>query len=97
MRFQPTTLPGVFVIEPVLLTDERGFFARTWCKQELTAHGLCTEIAQCSVSFNRKRGTLRGLHFQAPPHAENKVVRCTRGAIYDVALDLRSDSRAFCR
>ena len=96
MRFQPTTLPGVFVIEPVLLTDERGFFARTWCKQELTAHGLCTGIAQCSVSFNRKRGTLRGLHFQAPPHAENKVVRCMRGAIFDVALDLRSDLPTFC-
>jgi dTDP-4-dehydrorhamnose 3,5-epimerase len=97
MRFQPTRLPGVFVIEPVLLTDERGFFARSWCKQELAAHGLCTEIAQCSISFNRKRGTLRGLHYQAPPHAENKIVRCKRGAIFDVALDLRSDSRTFCQ
>jgi dTDP-4-dehydrorhamnose 3,5-epimerase len=97
VRLQPTDLPGAYVIEQERHADERGFFARTWCAQELSARGLEAALAQCSVSFNRRRGTLRGLHYQAPPHAEVKVVRCTRGAVYDVAVDLRPDSPSFRR
>jgi dTDP-4-dehydrorhamnose 3,5-epimerase len=97
MIFQPTPLPGVFVIEPELHTDERGFFARTWCRREMAAKGLGAELSQCSVSFNRKRGTVRGMHYQAAPHAETKLVRCIRGSIFDVALDLRPESPTYCR
>ena len=82
-------------IEPV--ADERGFFARLWCRREFQALGLNVVIEQSSMSFNRKRGTLRGMHYQAVPHEEVKLVRCTRGAIYDVILDLRADSRTYCR
>jgi dTDP-4-dehydrorhamnose 3,5-epimerase len=87
----------VFRIEPEKRQDERGFFARTWCRDEFAEHGLDSRLVQCSVSFNAKRGTLRGLHYQAAPHAEAKLVRCTRGAIYDVAVDLRPDSPTFLR
>lgn len=97
MIFLPTGLPGVFRIEAERLQDERGFFARTWCTRETSQQGLQPLIAQCSVSFNPRRGTLRGMHFQAPPHAEVKVVRCTRGALWDVVLDLRPDSPTFRR
>jgi dTDP-4-dehydrorhamnose 3,5-epimerase len=93
--FTETKLRGVYVIEPERRADERGFFARTFCVDEFEAHGLDPRIAQCSTSFNRKRGTLRGMHYQAAPHAEVKVVRCTAGAIYDVAIDLRPDSPTF--
>ena len=92
MKFQPTPLAGAYLIELELLEDERGFFARSFCQNEFRAHGLDTALAQCNVSFNRKRGTLRGLHYQAEPHAEAKVVRCTRGAIWDVIVDLRKGS-----
>ena len=95
MNFQATAIPGVFVIELERQCDERGFFARSWCPHEFQAHGLNTQLVQCSVSFNAKKGTLRGLHYQAAPYEEAKVVRCTRGAIYDVAVDLRPQSRAF--
>ena len=78
MKFLPTPLAGAYVIEPELLEDERGFFARAFCQDEFRAHGLEPVVAQCNVSFNRKRGTLRGLHYQAEPHAEAKLVRCTR-------------------
>lgn len=97
MNFIETTLRGAFVIEPYRIEDERGFFARTFCRREFEAHGLNSNLVQCSVSFNRKRSTLRGMHFQVAPHAETKLVRCTRGAIYDVIVDLRPDSRMFCR
>ena len=97
MLFHPTQLADVFLIEPERLCDDRGFFARTWCKQELAAHGLCAELAQCSISYNRKRGTLRGMHYQLPPHEEVKLVRCTRGAIFDVVLDLRPGSTTYGR
>jgi dTDP-4-dehydrorhamnose 3,5-epimerase len=97
VRFMPTTLAGAYVIEQERHADERGFFARTWCAREFAAHGLETGLAQCSVSFNHRRGTLRGLHYQAPPFAEAKLVRCTRGALYDVAVDLRPDSPTFRR
>jgi len=93
--FREAALPGVFVIEPELREDARGFFARTWCQREFAEHGLNPRLVQCSMSFNRRRGTLRGLHYQAAPHAEAKLIRCTRGAIWDVALDLRTQSPTF--
>lgn len=92
MRFRETPVVGAFLVEPERAPDERGFFARTWCRGEFEARGLSGELVQCSISFNRQKGTLRGMHYQAPPHQEAKLVRCTRGAIYDVALDLRSGS-----
>jgi dTDP-4-dehydrorhamnose 3,5-epimerase len=97
MRFTPTPLAGAFVIDLVPLADERGFFARTWCRKEMEAQGLDGGLVQASVSFNRAAGTLRGMHFQAPPHEETKVVRCTRGAVHDVILDLRPASATFRR
>jgi len=86
--FQETSLPGAFVIEPERREDARGFFARTWCVEEFATHGLKAKLAQCSVSFNKQAGTVRGMHYQAAPHAEAKVVRCTHGAIYDVIVEL---------
>jgi dTDP-4-dehydrorhamnose 3,5-epimerase len=93
--FEPTPIDGAFVIETEPAVDERGFFARTFCQDEFRAHGLEPCVAQCSISFNVLAGTLRGMHLQAPPHAEAKLVRCSRGAIYDVILDLRRDSRTY--
>jgi dTDP-4-dehydrorhamnose 3,5-epimerase len=95
MIFHETRIPGVFEINLEPKLDERGFFARSWCREEFESHGLNPKLAQCNVSFNRRKGTLRGLHFQAAPHAETKLVRCTKGAIYDVVLDLRPQSRTF--
>ncbi len=95
MKFIETKLKGAYFIEPVRLEDERGFFARTWCQEEFKAHGLSKNFVQCSISFNKKKGTLRGMHYQAPPHAENKLVRCTMGVLYDVILDLRPESATF--
>jgi dTDP-4-dehydrorhamnose 3,5-epimerase len=95
--FEPTKLAGVFVIRLDRHPDDRGFFARTFCVRELRDAGLDPEIVQSSVSYNRTRGTLRGMHFQASPHEENKIVACSRGAIYDVAVDLRVDSPTFRR
>ncbi len=92
MIFCATHLPGAYLIEPERRHDERGFFARTWCREEFEAQGLNVDLAQCNVSFNLRRGTFRGLHYQRPPHAEHKLVRCTRGAIHDVLVDLRPDS-----
>ena len=95
MNFTGTKLPGAMVIELDPKADERGFLARTWCQNEFAARGLQTELRQCNLSFNEKKGTLRGLHYQAKPHAEAKLVTCVRGAIYDVAVDLRPDSPTF--
>lgn len=95
MIFGATQIAGAWLIDIEPLRDERGFFSRTWCQRELTAHGLDAEIAQESVSWNHERGTTRGLHFQRPPHAEIKIVRCTRGAIFDVIVDIRPDSPTF--
>lgn len=92
MRFIETKLPGAYIVEIDRIEDERGFFARGWCAEEFRRHSLNPDILQINVGFNRKCGTVRGLHFQSPPHAECKLIRCTRGAIYNVILDLRSDS-----
>lgn len=92
MIFRETPLAGCFMVEPERIEDERGFFARTWCAQEFAAHGLNASLAQCSVSYNQRRGTLRGMHFQASPHGEDKLVRCTAAAVYDVVVDLRPES-----
>lgn len=92
MRFQELRLPGVYLIDLEPVEDERGSFARTWCAREFAALGLEDVVKQCSVSFSRRKGTLRGLHYQAEPFAEAKLVRCMRGAIYDVVVDLRADS-----
>jgi len=93
--FTETKLAGAFVIEQERRTDERGFFARTFCQREFEAHGLKTQVVQCNVSFNRRKGTLRGMHYQAAPFAEAKLVRCTSGSIYDVIIDLRPSSATF--
>ncbi len=95
MVFIEMKLKGVFIVEPEKIEDERGFFARTWCHDEFEAHGLNPCLVQCNISFNRKAGTLRGMHYQVAPYAETKLVRCTLGAIYDVALDLRPASPTF--
>jgi dTDP-4-dehydrorhamnose 3,5-epimerase len=95
--FKPTEIAGVVVIEPAPHVDGRGHFARTFCTAEFAAHGLPTAFAQCSTTYNRRRGTLRGLHFQAAPFAEAKLIRCTRGRVFDVAVDLRVGSPAFGR
>ncbi len=97
MIFTPTTLDGAFVIEPEPHHDARGLFARTWCQRELGARGLDARIAQCSTSFNKTKGTLRGMHYQAAPRGETKLVRCTRGSMFDVIVDLRPDSPTFTR
>lgn len=95
MKFKETPLKGAYIIEMEPHRDERGHFARTWCRREFEAHGLSVSLAQCSTSFNLRRGTLRGLHYQAEPYAEAKLVRCTRGALYDLIVDLRPDSESF--
>ena len=92
MKFTQTPLTGAYIINLEKKTDDRGFFARTWCTQEFGQHGLNPNLVQQNMSLTLKKGTLRGMHFQTPPHAETKVVRCTRGAIYDVIIDLRPNS-----
>ncbi len=95
MEFLETKLPGVFEIHIRTNSDERGLFARTWCKQEFESQGLNGKLVQCSLSFSKRKGTLRGLHYQIAPHEETKLIRCTHGAIYDVVLDLRRESPTF--
>jgi len=95
MIFRETALKGAFVIEPELKEDERGFFARAWCQRELAAHGLNPNVVQANLSYNRHRHTLRGMHYQKPPNEETKLVRCIRGAIYDVIVDLRAGSPTY--
>ena len=95
MTFTPTQLPGAFIIDVVLCLDERGAFAQTFCAGDFQKHGLNPHVVQCALSFNKSRGTLRGLHWQVAPHAQAKLVRCTRGAIYDVIVDLRAGSPTF--
>lgn len=95
MKFIETKLSGAYIIEIEPRPDNRGFFARSFCQQEFAAHGLKPVIAQSNLAFNHRRGTLRGMHFQHPPHAETKLVRATRGAIVDVIVDLRPESPTF--
>jgi dTDP-4-dehydrorhamnose 3,5-epimerase len=96
MRFTQTSIAGAWLIEPEAQTDERGFFARIFDIDEFGTHGLDPAIVQCSLSYNAKRHTLRGMHYQAAPHGEPKLVRCIRGAIFDVGVDLRTESPAYC-
>jgi dTDP-4-dehydrorhamnose 3,5-epimerase len=95
MRFIPTSLVGAYLIDPEPISDERGFFARTYCRNEFAKMGLNPNLVQCNISYSKVRGTLRGMHYQKTPHAEAKLVRCTQGAIYDVIVDLRNDSKTF--
>jgi dTDP-4-dehydrorhamnose 3,5-epimerase len=95
LLFSETKLSGVFIIEPEPQRDERGYFARTWCEREFQEHGLDSRVAQCNVSYSAKKGTLRGMHYQIAPRGEAKLVRCVRGAIYDVVIDLRPLSSTF--
>ena len=97
MKFVPTPLGGAYVIELEPSFDERGFFARSWSAEEFKERGLGAKIAQCSISFNTRKGTLRGMHYQSEPHAEAKIVRCSAGAMYDVLVDLRRGSPTYCR
>jgi len=97
MIFKQMELSGAFLIQPERLEDERGFFARTYDRAIFQEHGLMAEIAQVNISFNRRRGTLRGMHYQASPFGEDKLVRCTSGAIHDVVIDLRPDSPTYLR
>lgn len=97
MHFHETCLNGAYIIDIEKNTDDRGFFARTWCRREFTVRGLISDFAQNSISYNRLAGTLRGLHYQRAPHWEAKVVQCVRGAVYDVIVDLRHDSLTFGR
>ncbi|MFZ0737786.1 MAG: dTDP-4-dehydrorhamnose 3,5-epimerase [Candidatus Acidiferrales bacterium] len=92
MIFRETKLKGAFVIELEKKTDERGYFARTYCEHEFAGHGLNAHFVQCNVSFNKRKGTLRGMHYQAEPYAEAKLVRCTRGSLFDAIIDLRPES-----
>lgn len=95
MIFKKTKITGVYLLEPEQLSDARGFFARMWCQTEFAEHGIDSRLVQCNLSFNPHKGTLRGMHYQRAPHEETKVVRCTMGAIFDVAVDLRPDSSTF--
>jgi len=97
MIFEETDLPGAFILDMERREDDRGFFARAFCQNEFTDHGLKPVIAQANVAYNHRRGTLRGMHFQIPPAAETKLVRCTRGAILDIIVDLRPESPTWLR
>src|SRR5271156_1222045 len=96
MRFQPTPLAGLFVVELDMMRDERGWFARCFCATEFAARGIAFEVVQSNISFNAEAGTLRGLHYQRVPYGEPKLVRCSRGRVWDVAVDLRPRSPTRC-
>ena len=97
MTFIETELPGAYVVEPDVHSDERGFFGRAFCAREFAEHGLNATIAQCNISYNAAKGTLRGMHYQEAPHGEAKLVRCFSGSVFDVLIDLRENSPSFCR
>lgn len=97
MRFQPTALEGVFIIDIERREDARGFFARSFCSEVFGEHGLSEIVSQCNISYNKAKGTLRGMHFQRSPLSEARLVRCTAGAIFDVVIDLRPVSATFKR
>ena len=95
MTYKETKIPGVIIIEIDRIEDERGFFARTWDEREAKEHGIRLKTVQCNTSFNTRKGTLRGMHYQEKPYEEAKLVRCTQGALYDVVLDLRRNSPSY--
>jgi dTDP-4-dehydrorhamnose 3,5-epimerase len=95
MKFTETGLEGAWIVDVEPLADDRGFFGRTWCAKEFAEHGMVADIAQCNLSYNHRRGTLRGLHYQVPPAAEAKFVRCTAGAVHDVIVDVRPGSGTY--
>lgn len=95
MIFEETKLNGSYIIHPERLEDDRGFFSRVWCRKEFEQHGLISEFVQCNISYNKSRGTLRGMHYQAKPYEETKLVRCTTGAIVDIIIDVRADSPTY--
>ena len=95
MIFTDTQIKDLYIIEPVILTDERGSFIRSFCKEEFQKRGLETNIVQCDISFNKKKGTIRGMHYQVSPFEEAKIVSCSKGSIYDVVVDLRQDSATY--
>jgi dTDP-4-dehydrorhamnose 3,5-epimerase len=95
MIFTETKLPGAYLIDVEKREDHRGFFARAWCQREFEEHHLVPRVVQANISFNKQKGTLRGMHYQLAPHAETKLVRCVRGALYDVIIDLRPDSSTY--
>ncbi len=97
MQFTETKLKSGFIIDIQKIEDDRGFFARSFCKNEFKEQGISSDLAQANISFNKYKGTLRGLHYQGSPHEEAKLVRCTKGAIFDVMVDLREDSPTFCQ
>lgn len=97
MIFKETKLKGAYIIELECLEDERGFFARSFCINEFKKHSIDFNIVQCNISFNKNKGTLRGMHFQIDPYAEDKIVSCMKGKIYDVIIDLRPDSPTYCQ
>ena len=97
MIFTETALEGAYLITIEPIEDERGFFSRSFCQKEFAVHGLNADVAQCNISFNKKKGTLRGMHFQTTPKEEAKLVRCTQGVIYDVIIDLRPESPTYCK
>jgi dTDP-4-dehydrorhamnose 3,5-epimerase len=96
MNFTETAVPGVWLIVPERIGDERGWFARTFDREEFVTHGCSPDVLQCNASYNARRDTVRGMHYQAEPHGEPKLVRCVRGAIFDVAVDLRKDYPSYC-
>lgn len=95
MQITETRIPGASIIEAERVADERGFYALAWAQSEFTVHGLNANLAQCNFSYNHRRGTVRGMHWQVPPHAETKLVRCIQGGIYDVIVDMREDSATY--
>lgn len=95
MKFTEMALSDAWLIDIEPVKDERGFFARTWCQREFAEHGLVANLVQCGMSYNKTKGTLRGMHYQAEPHAEAKLIRCTQGVIYDVIVDLRPSSATY--
>lgn len=97
MKFYETELKGAYVVELEPINDERGFFSRGWCKQEFEEHGLKTDLCQCNISGNKKARTLRGMHYQRPPYAETKFIRCIQGSVYDVIIDLRKGSDTYLK
>ena len=97
MIFKETKLKGAYIIEIEPIEDNRGFFARSFCKKEFESHGIDMNIVQCNISYNKQKGTLRGMHYQAVPYEEAKIVSCIKGSIYDVIIDLRSDSPTYCQ